>query len=290
MQRIAALAIASILIGLGFSLYAGHQLVAPALRTIGEPPENLEAKTVHFTSESGSTIAGWLTEQPNAVGSVLLLHAVRADRRSMVGRARFLGAAGYSTLCIDLQAHGESPGQHITMGYLEAMDAAAAVAFLRERFPNRLVAVLGTSLGGAAALMAKYDSPPDALIVESVFADVETAIRNRMRMRFGGTAPLLAPLLICQIEPRLGIGPDRLRPVHAIANVRCPIFILCGSTDQHATPAESQALFSAASEPREFWQVIGAAHVDLHRFAGHEYERRIIEFLARLNRAQSRPQ
>ncbi|MEZ5330176.1 MAG: alpha/beta hydrolase [Verrucomicrobiales bacterium] len=115
-------------------------------------------------------------------------------------------------------------------------------------------------------------------------------ITNRMRMRFGGTAPLLAPLLIWQIEPRLGIGPDRLRPVRAIADVRSPVFILCGSTDQHATPAESQALFSAASEPREFWQVIGAAHVDLHRFAGHEYERRIIEFLATLNRAQPRPQ
>ncbi|MEZ5329166.1 MAG: hypothetical protein R3F19_29310 [Verrucomicrobiales bacterium] len=65
-----------------------------------------------------------------------------------------------------------------------------------------------------------------------------------MRMRFGGTA-LLAPLLIWQIEPRLGIGPDRLRPVRAIADVRSPVFILCGSTDQHATPAESYTFFSS---------------------------------------------
>lgn len=278
------LAMAGLLVGVAFSLYAGHQLVAPVPRTIGAPPVDLgeAAETVHFASESGSTIAGWLTEQPNAIGFVLLLHGVRADRRSMVDRARFLGAAGYSTLCIDLQAHGESPGQHITMGYLEAFDAAAAVAYLRKQSPGVSVAVIGTSLGGAAALMAKYDTPPQAIIVESVFADVETAISNRMQMRFGSKmAPRLAHLLAWQIRPRLGIDADQLSPVRAFADVKCPVFILCGSADQHARPAEARALFAAANKHRELWEIIGAAHADLHRFAGDEYEQRVIEFLSR---------
>ena len=63
-------------------------------------------------------------------------------------------------------------------------------------------------------------------------------------------------------------------------DVKYPVFILCGSADQHARPAEARALFAAANETTELWEIIGAAHVDLHRFAGDEYEQRVIEFLA----------
>ena len=69
--------------------------------------------------------------------------------------------------------------------------------------------------------------------------------------------------------------------MRAIADVKCPVFILCGSADQHARPAEARALFAAASESGELWEMIGAAHVDLHRFAGLDYEQRVIEFLAK---------
>ena len=33
-------------------------------------------------------------------------------------------------------------------------------------------------------------------------------------------------------------------------------------------------------EPKQLWLVPGAAHVDLDRFAGAEYERRVLDFLA----------
>ncbi len=45
-------------------------------------------------------------------GAVLLLHGVRADRREMLNRARFLKEEGYSVLLIDLPSHGESDGAH----------------------------------------------------------------------------------------------------------------------------------------------------------------------------------
>lgn len=60
-----------------------------------------------FPSESGSTIHGWLLRAPASRGSVLLLPGARANRLSMLGRARFLNRAGYSTLLIDFQATGE---------------------------------------------------------------------------------------------------------------------------------------------------------------------------------------
>jgi hypothetical protein len=38
---------------------------------------------------------------------------------------------------------------------------------------------------------------------------------------------------------------------------------------------ESQALFGAASEPKELW-VADAAHVNVHEVARDEYERRVL--------------
>jgi uncharacterized protein len=40
-------------------------------------------------------------------------------------------------------------------------------------------------------------------------------------------------------------------------------------------------MFAAAPEPKEFWLVPGAAHVDLHAAAGPEYELRVLAFLRR---------
>ena len=263
----------------GIAIYAGQRLVAPVPRVIGPPPADLGGTTVHFPSKSGSTIAGWLTEKPDATAAVLLLHAVHANRRSMADRARFLTKVGCHTLCIDFQAHGESPGRHITMGYLESLDAQAGVAFLRQRYPGLPVAVIGTSLGGAAAVMANYANPPDAIIIESVFADIRTAIDNRMSMRFGKPGTLLSPLLTCQIRPLLGIDADDLSPLNAIAHIRQPVLILYGSIDRHAKPSESKALFAAARGPKEIHEFPGAAHVDLYHFSPADYEKYVTAFL-----------
>jgi esterase/lipase len=280
-RRFVAFGILYFLAGIIFSLYMGHQLVAPVPRAIGPPPASLGGETVKFRSGSGSEIVGWLTESVGAKGSVLLLHAIRADRRSMQDRAKFLHALGYNTLCMDFQAHGESTGEHITLGYLEAMDAAAGVAYLRRRYESVPVAVIGTSLGGASALMATYEQPPEAMVVEAVFGDAEVAVGNRLDMRFGKFGRLLSPLLTWQIQPLLGIDLDRLNTVTAAAKVRNPVFVLYGSKDQHARPAESKLIYKAIKEPKEIWGISGAAHIDLHRFAGAEYEKRVGEFIAK---------
>ena len=61
--------------------------------------------------------------------------------------------------------------------------------------------------------------------------------------------------------------------------MRCPVFILSGTRDEHTTADETRALFAQAPEPKRLWLVPGAAHVDLHRFASREYERRVLGFL-----------
>ena len=157
---------------------------------------------------------------------------------------------GYSTVMIDLQAHGESPGKQITVGYLEKHDVRAAVEFARHKHPNEPIGVLGISLGGAAALLA---SPLDidAIVVESVYTNINVAIHNRVAAKLGPLASVPSALLILQLEPRLGISPSLLRPIEHVSKVDCPIFIISGAADLHTTAAETEAMFSAARDPKE---------------------------------------
>jgi len=275
----ACVVVAGVLVVFGGAYLAGSLLIRPVRQPIGDVPEHPPCVAVSFPSESGAELKGWFARREDGEGGVVLMHGVRADRTSMLDRARFLYDAGYSVLLFDFQAHGESSGDMITFGALEFLDARAAVEYLRAKVPGKPIAVIGSSLGGAACLLGAKPVDVDALVLEAVYPDIRQAVENRLRIALGWAGPCLTPLLTMQFKPRAGIDLDDLRPVASIADVKAPIFIIGGELDQRTTLAESQRLFDAAPEPKELWVVAGARHVDFHRYATAEYERRVLEFL-----------
>jgi uncharacterized protein len=273
-----ATTLCAIIIGATLSWYVAGALVAPSPRPVADAPADIAATPVTLQSDSGSAIKGWHTKGESGKGVLVLLHGIRANRLAMLERTRWLDSIGYSTISIDFQAHGESPGERITVGHLEQHDVRAAVAFAHHEHPDEPVGVLGMSLGGAAALLA---SPLDidALVLESVYTDIEGAVHNRVAARLGPLAPLPSALLLMQLGPRLGISPAQLRPIGHIAKTGCPTFILSGTDDVHTTQADTEALYAHAAEPKTLWLVEGAAHVDLLNYTPEEYRRRVEAFL-----------
>jgi len=54
---------------------------------VGAPPPGLGARSVSFSSDSGSIIHGWLVTPDTPRGVILLLPPVRSNRLAMVRRA-----------------------------------------------------------------------------------------------------------------------------------------------------------------------------------------------------------
>jgi len=259
---------------------SGLWLAAPHARAVGRAPADLGAETVVFPSASGSAIHGWLVRGEAGKGAVLLLHGVNADRREMLGRMRLLHAAGFAVLAIDLQAHGESPGAHITFGHLEALDAEAALAALRRTLPGERIGVIGLSLGGAAALLGPHPLTADALVLEAVFPDIDSALRNRLVFHVGRLGRVLTPCYEALLPLVLGVRADELRPIDRIGDVASPLLMLAGTRDRYTTIAESRAMFARAPRPKQLFEVEGAGHADFARYAPEEYQRRVLSFLA----------
>ena len=259
------------------SWFIGGALVAPANRTVGDPPSDFPATSIQIESESGTTLAGWHLPLSNSNATAILLHPIRGDRRAMLSRAKLLRQHAYSTLLIDLQAHGESVGQNITVGHLEQHDVSAAVEYIRSSNPNQKIAIVGRSLGGASAVFA--NPGVDLIVLESVYPTVSEAVHNRVQMRMGFLHHIIAPLLLVQLNPRLGISPHELRPIVELENVKCPILIASGDCDEHTTIAETNRMFDAANEPKQLVVFRDAEHVDLLAYDPSKYENEIIGYM-----------
>lgn len=264
-------------VGAGLSWWLGSMLTRPVNHPVMRP-HDFEADLVSIPG-AGHDIAGWWTDTHHGLPVVLLLHAVRADRDTMVARAQLLQKHGFSTLLIDLQAHGETPGTAITFGKRESADVVAAVAWIKGRAPNRKIGVIGCSLGGASALLAPQPLGVDAVVLEAVYPRLRLAVENRVRLRLGSLTPWVTPLLLWQLTPRLHLRLSDLEPIRSIPYLAAPVLIAAGSDDQHTTLAESQELFAAASVPKELWIVPGAKHQDLLALNAAGYEAHVVQFL-----------
>jgi pimeloyl-ACP methyl ester carboxylesterase len=273
-RKIVLAIIACILVGMSGLWFMAGQLSAAAPLPVGPPPQDGSFEDVGIDG-----VHGWYIQGNENHKCLLLMHGVRSSRREMVGRARLVKEHGYSALVIDLQAHGESPGEEITFGYREARSAKRAVSFLRSEKKCETVVALGRSLGGAAALLGHEPLAVEGYILEAVYPSIEKAVGNRLQMRVGPLGKYLAPLLYRQIPMRWGIELEDLRPAQAIRRIRSPVLILNGTEDRRTTVQDAVELFGNAPKPKTLVWVEGAGHTDLFEFNRALYGEVMLRFL-----------
>lgn len=282
MKRRWIVAATACLLACGVAVWAcGALLVAPRRESVGEPPPDLPVTAFAFNDAGGRTIRGWFVQGVPGEGAVLLLHGVRADRTAMLGRARWLHSQGYSVALIDFQSAGESDGDAITLGYREADDATRALSWMRQRLPHERIAVAGTSMGGAAILLARPALRAEALIIEQVYPTIDEAVRDRIELHLGHAFSFLAPVLLRTMAWHLGVGPEALRPIDHVNGLTGPTFFVAGEKDAHVTLAQSMALYARAGGKKELWIVPGARHVDLYAYDTQGWRTRVGGFLRR---------
>ena len=286
-RRVLLAAVLCLLLGIAAIAAVGEVLSRPAAHVIGAAPPDMHASSVRVPIAPTQFVSGWLSRGQAGAGAVLLLHGVRADRTQMLGRARFLKAAGYSVLLIDLPAHGESSGDRITFGAREAAGVAATLAYLRRAYPGERLGVIGVSLWAAALVLAQPTPPPSAVVVESMYPTITEAVADRLAVRLGSVGSALAPLLLWQLPLRVGVSPEHLRPIAVMATLGAPVLMASGTKDQHTLWSETERLFTAAAHPKELWAVEGAAHVDLHAYNAVGYESRILRFFSKYLRNEA---
>ncbi|HSI16125.1 MAG TPA: alpha/beta fold hydrolase [Sphingomonas sp.] len=258
----------------------GSLLVRPSPSRVA--PAVAPAMDLHLRARDGLAIAAtfWPGRSDHAP-AILLLHGNGASRAAEAATAAWLSQRGYAALTIDFRGHGESASAPHSFGLFEARDAAAAFVWLKQRQHGAPVAVLGVSLGGAAALLGESGPlPAQAFILQAVYPDIRHAIRNRL-VATGRVSAFgwLEPLLSNQARLRFGVWPDALAPIRAARRLSCPVLVIGGTEDRYTLPAETRALYDAVSAPKRLWWAAGADHAATSSDVSPAYRDTLLTFL-----------
>lgn len=177
---------------------------------------------------------------------VVLAHGGRFNKASWKQQAQTLAAAGFRVLALDFRGYGDSrgAGQEDPLSAPLHLDVLAAIRFLKREGATR-VAVIGGSMGGAAAANASQTGEVECLVL---LAPMAIEHPERMRGR---------KLFITAANDTTASGKPRLIKI--------------------------REQFEQAPEPKEWMIVAGHAHAQALFESGAEEKvmREILRFLAK---------
>lgn len=244
-------------------------------------PAGFASKTHYVTNAEGQKIAYWYfpVKSPKAV--VILIHGYHdpGGKALMSCHVEYLHRAGYSTVLLDLRAHGESEGEKITMGVEEWKDVEAVYDVVKQLPENRKykIGFMGISMGATIALIMAGASRKGDFVVASVPFKSLTSLYiyqlQRMRLPVSLFLPLtkLAAYLEFPKTRRLYIAAQQIKNIHV------PVLLVSAAKDHDVNPQDAIDLYDLAHEPKDLWRV-DCSH-DVYRVYKREFENRVLSFL-----------
>jgi uncharacterized protein len=251
--RAALIAVAVLFSGCGGIFFQPSNRIDPRLDELKAPYE-----VVKFKSGDGTELKGLFlpAKKLPAKATVVQFHGNGENMTSHVLFCWWLLAEGYNVFSFDYRGYAGSQGSPSIKGAVA--DGIAALEYVKSRkdVDSGKLVVLGQSLGGAiapASLVLGSTEGVRAVVLDSTFS----SYRSIARRKLGGiwlTWPLQYPLSL--------LFPDSRSPRKNVGKLGVPLLMLHGDADDVVPLAEGRALFAAAREPKEFWEIPGGKHTD----------------------------
>ena len=224
----------------------------------------IQFKDLEITTADGVRLHGWWMEHPAPRAAVIYWHGNGGNLSLWLDVLTDIHRRGFSVLAVDYRGYGASAGSPTEQGIY--LDAQAVTAHYQQHLKRPAVPTLywGRSLGCAVASHAARASAPDALILESPFADV--------RSLFAGN-PVMTVLGL--------FASYRFPTAEHLGGYRGPLLVLHGDADSVIPFRSGQLVHERAASPSKTFVVLrGADHNDVH--ADHpEYWSAVSAFVGR---------
>lgn len=240
-----------------------------ALRPLGLPrsaprlpsPLGLDFERHGFASADGTFLEAWLVPRDGSRGVAVLFHGYGGSKDQMLREARAFRALGLDALLVDFRGSGGSEGSETSIGWHEARDVQAAVAYARTLPGSPRVIAYGISMGAAAVLKAEADGDLGAagLVLECPFDRLLTTVNHRFEERSLPAFPL-SPLLVFWGGWRQGFDAFAHNPVDYARRARTPTLLLNGADDTYVTREEARSVARALDQRGRLVLCPGVGH------------------------------
>lgn len=239
---------------LGGARWAVHRgFAAPRVEEQGNPGDlDLCFDAVRVPTVGGRTLFGWHLPGDGSGAAVAAIHGWGANAETILPLVAPLVRAGYAVLVVDARNHGRSDADTFSSMPRFAEDLEHAVDWLAARpgVDRTRIAVLGHSIGGAAALLAASRRADIAAVVSlSAFDHPETVMRAWLE-RMGVSYRPLGWLVSRYVERVIGHRFDAIAPVATVSRLRCPVLIGHGAADDTVAPEAARAIHARRTSDR----------------------------------------
>ena len=270
---------------------AGHFLTLKPdrRRPLLERPEDfgLAYQDVQVKTADGLTLRGWYLPGQNGA-TIMVQHGSPGGRQDSLYEAAFLNKRGYNVLLGSFRAHDDCDGVDLSFGYHEMKDVAAWHGFLLNRpevDPAR-IGIFGESMGGALGIRyAAQNQRIAAVAVASApafMAEVAKFMISAAGLAPRWSVPVLARLFIFWAERKAGCTAADVDVLPHVSRISPrPLLSIHGGAENQVPPKHGRLLYEAAGQPKEFWFVPEAGHVNFEFFQPEEYQRRVLAFFDR---------
>jgi alpha-beta hydrolase superfamily lysophospholipase len=300
LKWLTALGVVYLLLCTLIGIYLADVAVKPFRRDM--PPNSLAVARAQLQSKGAEItevsiealdrvpLRAWLYAPRRSNGhAVLALHGVSANRRSLIGNAELMVAAGYTVLTPDARAHGTSGGTLASYGVLERDDIGRWLTWLRGRTGGAgCIHAFGNSMGAAQVLqIVDGPTPLCSAIVEAPFSTFREVAYDRVGQYIHVGDWLGRTLMRPAVEVgfitarlRYGVDLDLADPAGHLRNTRTPVLLIHGTADTNIPPRHVQFMHAANPAMLTTWIVDGARHVGAWRKEPKAYESRVLGFFA----------
>ncbi len=221
-------------------------------------------------------------EQRKEDSWVVLVHGYKTKHEAMKAYALHYLQQGYRVLMPDNRAHGQSEGQILGMGILDAQDIQAWLEQLRQEEAGAQFILHGVSMGAATVMNVAAANPEGvkAVIEDCGYSSVHAIFSSELKKRYG--LPAFPILNFAELVGRLkgGYAFDLLRPVDSVAKTRLPLLLIHGEADDFVPYAMLDELYQAAAGHKQRLSIAGAGHAQSVYLQPDAYWQAVDQFLA----------
>lgn len=251
---------------------------------------NNAVKNAELTNDEGLKLHAIYFSAPRPTRkSAVIVHGYTDNARRMMMIAYLYNHdLGYNVLLPDLQHHGQSQGEAITMGWKDHYDLVRWIAVADSLFGgNTEMALHGISMGAATVMMASGEN-----LRPCVKAFVEdcgyTSAWDEFEWQLGEMFSLPAfPLLyttsaLCRLKYGWTFG--EASALEQVRKCRRPMLFIHGGADTYVPTRMVHELYAAKPGVKELWIPAGVEHAQSYKDCRAEYTRRVATFLEKYNK------
>lgn len=244
--------------------------------------EKVPFEWVSVKSKDGLKLSGRYYKQEGAPATVICMPGFGPSAYIDCGQfGNYWLGKGFNLLLVTNRARGESEGQYLGFGTLEAEDLKVWVAAVVAKNPEAKIFIHGCSAGATAAMLASAKDLPNnvkGIIEDSGYTRTWDVFVYQIKQVYK-----LAPFPILHIAElftkKKAKYNFRASAVKAVSMSGVPILFIHGASDKLAPTYMCNALHAACTAPKDILVVEGAGHMQSYMRATEAYEAKLDEFV-----------